>query len=141
MIYAKFLYEKDYAGFIVSGHAGGKYGRDIICAGASSAVMLTLNTISDFFTEEKSDIKIRVSENSAGILLKKPNAEASKIIKSLKLHLEALNRQKYFSDGKNAVQVTVYNKPPCRYKVLGHPFEIYNFGNGSGSYNRLGKDS
>ena len=54
MIKANF-YQKNglYCGFIISGHAGGKYGQDIVCAGVSSAVMLTVNTLTDFLVRSE----------------------------------------------------------------------------------------
>ena len=58
MIKANF-YQKNglYCGFIISGHAGGKYGQDIVCAGVSSAVMLTVNTLTDFLVCD-CDVKV-----------------------------------------------------------------------------------
>ena len=40
-----------FIGFTVKGHSGyAESGNDIICAGVSSALMLTVNTITDFFS-------------------------------------------------------------------------------------------
>lgn len=78
-----------YKGFIISGHAGGEYGQDIVCAGVSSAVMLTVNTITDFFV---SDVSVKVEENKVGLRLNNPEAdsEARALIFSLENHLKLL---------------------------------------------------
>lgn len=90
MVKANF-YRKNglYCGFIVSGHAGGKFGQDIVCAGVSSAVMLTVNTVADFLN---SDAVVRLEENKVGLKLvssqKDDNARA--LIFSLENHLKLL---------------------------------------------------
>lgn len=78
-----------YQGFIISGHAGGEYGQDIVCAGVSSAVMLTVNTITDFFI---SDVSVRVEENKVGLRLNNPetDSEARALVFSLENHLKLL---------------------------------------------------
>ena len=87
-----YFYRKNgmYCGFIISGHAGGQYGQDIVCAGVSSAVMLTLNTITDFFSI---DADVRVEENKVGLKLKDPQKSdnARALIFSLENHLKLLS--------------------------------------------------
>lgn len=91
MVTAKFLKKQGlYAGFIISGHAGSaEYGQDIVCAGVSSAVMLAVNTITEFFC---SDAKVRNEENKIGLLLINPedDVNARTVLYSLKTHLELL---------------------------------------------------
>lgn len=93
MVKANF-YRKDgmYCGFIISGHAGGRYGQDIVCAGVSSAVMLTLNTVTDFFS---SDADVKVEENKVGLRLKDPQKDdnARALIFSLENHLKLLSEE------------------------------------------------
>lgn len=52
MIKAVFVVKGEkFIGFTVKGHSGyAESGNDIICAGVSSALMLTVNTITDFFS-------------------------------------------------------------------------------------------
>lgn len=75
-----------YCGFIVSGHAGGIFGQDIVCAGVSSAVMLTINTLADFLA---CDCSVRINENSAGLKLNsfEKDETGRALIFSLKEHL------------------------------------------------------
>ncbi len=90
MVNAVFYCKKGlYRGFIISGHAGGKYGQDIVCAGVSSAVMLTINTVTDFFM---ADASVKIEENKAGLRLNNPQAdnEARALIFSLENHLKLL---------------------------------------------------
>ena len=93
MIRASF-YRKNglYCGFIVSGHAGGQYGTDIVCAGVSSAVMLTVNTVTDFLV---ADVSVKVKENAVGLRLNQPEADeaARAVIYSLKEHLQVLAQE------------------------------------------------
>lgn len=82
-------------GFQVAGHAGyADCGADIVCAGVSSAVMLTVNTITDYIC---ADAEVNVSPNNDGfaqLLLKKPyNELGSLMLKSLFDHLRVLEEQ------------------------------------------------
>ena len=91
MITARFFKQRGiYCGFIVSGHAGTDvYGKDIVCAGVSSAVMLTINTITDFFS---ADSTVKVKENKIGLRLNRPEYDTPSrgMIYSLKKHLELM---------------------------------------------------
>lgn len=91
MVKANF-YRKDgmYCGFIVSGHAGGRYGQDIVCAGVSSAVMYVINTVTDFLL---SDVKVIIKENTVGLKLNNPQNDnnARALIFSLEKHLKLLS--------------------------------------------------
>lgn len=93
MVKANF-YRKDgiYCGFIVSGHAGGRYGQDIVCAGVSSAVMFTLNTVTEFFL---SDVEVKIKENTVGLKLNNPQKDnnARALIFSLENHLKLLSEE------------------------------------------------
>ncbi len=93
MVIARFYRKKGlYCGFIISGHAGGRYGQDIVCAGVSSAVMLTVNTISDFFL---SDCNVKIEENKVGLRLVNPETDknARALIFSLESHLKLLSQE------------------------------------------------
>lgn len=81
-----------YCGFIISGHAGGRFGQDIVCAGVSSAVMLTLNTVTDFFN---SDADVKIEENKVGLKLGSPQNDdnARALIFSLENHLRLLSEE------------------------------------------------
>ncbi len=91
MVKANF-YRKNgiYCGFIISGHAGGQYGQDIVCAGVSSAVMLTVNTVTVFFS---SDADVKIQENKVGLRLNNPQKDnnARSLIFSLENHLKMLS--------------------------------------------------
>ena len=78
-----------YCGFIISGHAGGQYGQDIVCAGVSSAVMLTVNTVTDFYL---SDADVKIKENKVGLKLNDPQKDNNSraLIFSLENHLKLL---------------------------------------------------
>lgn len=90
MIKAVFYQKKGlYCGFIITGHAGGKYGQDIVCAGVSSAVMLTVNTLTDFLM---CDCEIKAEDNIAALKLNdyEVNTDCRALIFSLKTHLQLL---------------------------------------------------
>lgn len=91
MVKASF-YRRDglYCGFIITGHAGGRYGQDIVCAGVSSAVMLTINTLTEFLL---SDCSVRIGDNVAALKLGsyKTDGEGRALIYSLKTHLQLLS--------------------------------------------------
>lgn len=93
MVQAEFFLESNNViGFCVKGHAGaGEFGEDIVCAGVSSAVMLTTNTISEFI-KAKADINVDSSdENAITLKLIKPyNEQAIIMLNSFKFHIEAL---------------------------------------------------
>ena len=94
MINAVFFKDKSgYYGFDVSGHAGyAEYGEDIICAGVSSALMLTANTITDFF-----GLKAQITQQKNNIVLKVLNLDdadnADKLIGSFKTHLDLVEEE------------------------------------------------
>jgi uncharacterized protein YsxB (DUF464 family) len=82
MIKAQFLIENEaYKGFIISGHDESE-----VCAAVTSAVMLTINAITEHFSE---DYKLKVKPGRAGLLLTgdKPQKSASLLIRSLSQHL------------------------------------------------------
>ena len=82
----------DITGFTVKGHAGyADSGQDIICAGVSSAIMLTVNTITDFI---KADADIDINHENTGYAyfeLKRPyKKEASVMLEAFSAHLKLL---------------------------------------------------
>lgn len=103
MIKARFVKTNGlYSGFMISGHAGvAPFGQDIVCAGVSSSVMLTVNTITDFFG---ADAKVDVTENRIMLKLNTPDEDeaARALIFSLETHLRILEEQY----GNIAVRIT-----------------------------------
>lgn len=88
MIRAEFYQlEGRFSGFRLSGHAGlAVSGEDVACAAVSSAVQLTVNLLFEFGCEPEASsddgtVKCSATENAE---------TASKIMKQLKLHLEAI---------------------------------------------------
>ena len=106
MINAEFLsYGGALVGFSVSGHAdAGVFGRDIVCAAVSSAVMLTCNTITDFLYC-KADVKDQ--GNRIMLVLKDPDSAmsiaAKQVVASFHEHLHKLSEQ---NKGKISVSVS-----------------------------------
>ena len=89
LINAKFTKtQKGWNSFKISGHADcGKHGEDIVCAGVSSAVMLTINGI----TEVLSAIaEVSVGENEISLSLNTSDKASQTYIESLLLHLKNL---------------------------------------------------
>ncbi|MBQ7689330.1 MAG: ribosomal-processing cysteine protease Prp [Clostridia bacterium] len=90
MVKARFCIRNDAASFTVTGHAGTQEaGNNIVCAAVSSAVYMTVNTITEILsvdaqTEEK-DGYMHVSFGGS--------KAAADIVKGLKLHLQALQEQ------------------------------------------------
>ncbi len=89
MVKASFCIREDSASFTVNGHSGfSAEGEDIVCAAVSSAVYMTVNTITEILgAEDTSEVKdgylhFTVSGNEA----------ARDIIKGLKLHLTELSK-------------------------------------------------
>ncbi len=105
MIDAEFLrYDGSFVGFSVSGHAGsGPFGKDIMCAAVSSAVMLTANTITDFLYC-KADVKD--TGNRIMLVIKDPDSAmsiaAKQAVASFHNHMELLAQ-----DSKGKINVTV----------------------------------
>ena len=82
-------------GFHVSGHSGyAEEGEDIVCAAISSAVLMTMNTVTDIL-----GVKAEVSAADGDAVMKilSKDAEACKsVLRGLKLHL--LDLEKQYSD-------------------------------------------
>lgn len=77
--------------FRVSGHSGySDAGSDIVCASVSSAVMLTINTASEFF-----GVKLKVTVDDGDIIcgIREITEESDKLVKSLMLHLEEVSKE------------------------------------------------
>ncbi len=93
MINAVFFKRNDVInGFEVSGHAGfDDYGRDIVCAGVTSAVMMTFNAICEILMIKAIT---DVSENKISLLLPDTkNNSANAFIEALHLHLQLLSEE------------------------------------------------
>ena len=74
-----------FVGFSISGHAGyGTEGNDIVCAAITSAVELTCNTITEFFSVSA---KVDVFENEVALRLEESNDFAEKLLESLYEHI------------------------------------------------------
>ncbi|MEG0229969.1 MAG: ribosomal-processing cysteine protease Prp [Oscillospiraceae bacterium] len=89
MIIADFLVSKNnFLGFTVSGHSEyDDFGLDIVCAGVSSSVMLTINTVDEFF---KCKNITKIAENLIHFKITENNPQSSLMIKSLFYHLKQL---------------------------------------------------
>ena len=97
MIKVDFFGSDPIMGFHVTGHSGSaRAGRDIICAGVSSAVYMAANTITDVLMLSPS---LHASDGDVYLKLKtKDEAERSRVIlDGLRLHLSqlALENPKY----------------------------------------------
>ncbi len=80
-----------FTGFSVSGHADfADFGKDVVCAAVSSAVMLSANTVTDFF---KADAAVLEDNNTVKLTLSSSNAAAEAVIESLCFHLGLLAKQ------------------------------------------------
>lgn len=92
MIKARFEFTDGKAvGFCVSGHAGyGESGNDIVCAGVSSAVMLTANAITENF---KIKAEVKDTGNEVSLRLLEESEIGMKLIEALKLHLSLLSNE------------------------------------------------
>ena len=110
MIEAEFLnYNGALVGFSVSGHAdAGVFGRDIVCAAVSSAVMLTANIITDFLYC-KADVKDQ--GNRIMLVLKDPDSAmsiaAKQVVASFFNHMDLLSK-----DNKGKIRVTIKEVSP-----------------------------
>ena len=84
--------EHGFARVWVSGHADfAPGGKDIVCSGVSSAVMLTANGITEILGEAA---EIQVLENEIGINLPaQPSPAAAAFLRALHLHLTLLQQQ------------------------------------------------
>ena len=87
--------------FTLSGHAGyADAGQDIVCAGVSSAVMLTANAVTEQFREKA---KVTVEENKISLQLPSNAGVAShKLLEALLEHLTALSE-----DYPNTIKIIV----------------------------------
>lgn len=96
MIEAEFLsYSGSLVGFSVSGHAdAGVFGRDIVCAAVSSAVMLTANTITDYLY---CPADVKDQGNRIMLVLKDPNSAmsiaAKQVVSAFHNHIHQLSDQ------------------------------------------------
>lgn len=105
MVKASFFKNADnkLLGFSLSGHADfSEMGSDIACASISSAVMLTVNTITDFF---KIDAKVRVLENEIMLKLIGADDEGDKLLLSLITHLYEIQSQ-----FPGSIEITIYER-------------------------------
>lgn len=101
MIVTQF-YKKNgkFIGFKFSGHAeSDDFGKDIVCAGVSSAVELTANAITDSF---KIKAEVKVLKNTVILnLSNNQNENASLLIEALYLHI------KNISDESGCVKIEI----------------------------------
>ena len=104
MINAEFTKtEKGFCSFKISGHAEhGEYGEDIVCAGVSSAVMLTVNGITEVL---KANAKVSDKGNEISLSLNTIDELPRIYIESLLLHLKNLK-----ADYPNAIRIEEITK-------------------------------
>ncbi len=79
-------------GFRVHGHSGyADQGSDIVCAAVSSAVIMTMNTVTDVL---HTDAEVSAGDGDAVLKISKKDAErCSVLLQGLKLHLLELEKQ------------------------------------------------
>ena len=92
MIKARFLIDSGKTvGFIVSGHARyAESGHDIVCAGVSASLMLTVNAITENFGIRA---EVRDLENEIFFKVLDESDEAEKIIEAFKTNLKILSNE------------------------------------------------
>ena len=84
-------------GFLISGHSGtAESGKDIVCAAVTSAVMLTVNTITETFGIKA---KVKVGKNTVSVReCGDPNGH--KVFGALRDHIKAIQ-----SDYPDAIRI------------------------------------
>ena len=76
-------------GFEFTGHAGyGKAGSDIVCSAVTSAVMLTCNTVTDFF---HADADVSVEENRIVLSLNGSDKPSEMLLDSFHVHMKNIS--------------------------------------------------
>ena len=86
-----YLSSKHYRGFDICGHADwADEGKDIVCASVSSAVLLTCNTVTDFF---KADSAASCKGNKIRLRINKPDDRTDALLRSLRVHLRNLGKE------------------------------------------------
>lgn len=92
MITATFIKSNgEFTGFTVSGHSGyANSGEDIVCAGVSSAVQLTVNAITECFGVAA---VVTVEKDRIGLQLPKgcDNTAVKTLLQALYLHIDLLS--------------------------------------------------
>lgn len=94
MIIAEFFKTEDdsFKGFHIRGHSGySERGSDIVCAGVSSAVMLTINTAVEFFGVS-ADVSV-ISDGDISCDIREITGDSDRLIKSLMAHLSELSQE------------------------------------------------
>lgn len=98
MIQATFFFRNELpVGFLIGGHSGtAESGKDIVCAAVTSAVMLTVNTITESFGIQA---KVTVGKNAVSMRgCQDPNGQ--KVIAALRDHIQAIQ-----SDYPDAIRI------------------------------------
>ena len=92
MIIITFFGEDIISGFEVRGHAGfGEEGQDIICAAVSSAVYMTVNTVTDIYMIDP--VLLEVEDGRLCMKLEEKDAEKCRdLILGFKLHVSEFAR-------------------------------------------------
>ncbi len=95
MIYVDLLSTKEgfISGFRIAGHSGyAEIGSDIVCAAVSSAVYMTINTVTDIFAV--SPLALRVEEAEIFFRIETRDFKrCNELFKGFKLHLLGLEEQ------------------------------------------------
>ena len=101
MIKANFLRSEGfYTAFSIEGHAGyADFGKDIVCAGVTSAVMTVLNGITEV---AKINASVDVLENEIVLNLAERSKTGEVLLSSLRLQLEVLSE-----DYPDTINITV----------------------------------
>ncbi len=77
-------------GFRITGHAGGDYGEDIVCAAVSSAAYMTANTITDIL---HLPADIAVDDGLMDLTVTDHLDACQSILAGFELHVQALAEQ------------------------------------------------
>jgi uncharacterized protein YsxB (DUF464 family) len=77
-------------GFRITGHGGGEFGQDIVCAAVSSAAYMTANTITEILN---APADITVDEGLMDLTVTDRVGDCLSILCGFRLHLQALEEQ------------------------------------------------
>ncbi len=77
-------------GFRITGHAGGEWGQDIVCAAVSSAAYMTANTLTDIL---RVHTDITVDDGLMDVTVTERLDDCQTILGGFRLHLQALEEQ------------------------------------------------
>jgi uncharacterized protein YsxB (DUF464 family) len=84
--------DDEFRELLVTGHANyDKKGKDIVCAAVSTAIIMTVNMISEFKLDQEIDLTIK--EGYFKLIVKNQNENIKKILNNLEYSLVDLEKQ------------------------------------------------